>query len=558
MGRVKTLQKQVYGKIINSLEKVLPTTEPVSEESRGSMLLNEEYHLQLAFYADWDYSALMPMKIKAEGALAPYIRFYKEKLVPFTTMKEPADDYYIGGNPCLLPDPLWNMEKTEFSLSDGQWRAVWVTIRLPENVQSGVYETKFTLQDENGDSFSVLTHQIEVIGAKLPETPLCLTNWLYCDCIAERHSAKPFSDRFYRFFESYLKVYTESGYNMLLTPLFTPPLDTKVGAERLTTQLVKVSLTDNRYEFDFSDLKKYIEFAFAHGIKYIEFSHLFTQWGGKYCPKIEVFVKGRKRRMFGWNVCSDDPRYVAFLQSFLPALAEFIDEMGWRKRCYFHLTDEPQEQDVEAYQKCAELVRGYIGDMPIMDALSHYAFYEKGLVDTPAVITSSYEEFAPHNVKDMLVYNCCLPTTEYYSNRFLYSPHQRMRILGFQLYESGVQGYLHWGYNFYNTCLSYERGIDPYSVTDSGGQFPSGDGFLVYPTKNGACPSIRSMVGLEGFQDYRAMVLLESLIGRSETLRILHEQGIVGYKTYKRDANAHIRFREYINQIIKKHIEAEV
>lgn len=47
------------------------------------------------------------------------------------------------------------------------------------------------------------------------------------------------------------------------------------------------------------------------------------------------------------------------------------------------------------------------------------------------------------------------------------------------------------------------------------------------------------------------MVLLESLIGRNETLRILYEEGIIGYKEYKRDANAHIRFREYINQIIK-------
>lgn len=41
--------------------------------------------------------------------------------------------------------------------------------------------------------------------------------------------------------------------------------------ERLTTQLVKVPLMNNRYEFDFSVLKKYIEFAFAHKIKYINF-----------------------------------------------------------------------------------------------------------------------------------------------------------------------------------------------------------------------------------------------------------------------------------------------
>ncbi len=547
-------EKKVFGKIINSLEKVLPTAEPMFEETRGSMFLNEEYHLQLAFCAMWDYLACFPLTIKAEGELAPYIRFYKQQLVPFTTAWKPADDYYIGGKPCLIPDPLWDFDSMKLSLPDEQWRAVWVTIRLPETIKSGIYETKFSLVHENGEVFKTLTHHIEVIDAKLPENSLRLTNWLYCDCIAERHDVKPFSAKFYKILGSYLKVYAESGYNMLLTPLFTPPLDTEIGCERMTTQLVGVEMADGKYRFDFSELKKFIEFSFGHGIKYIEFSHLFTQWGGKFCPKIVATVNGKKRKIFGWDVQSDDIRYLEFLRAFLPALTAFIDEMGIRERCYFHLTDEPQDKDVETYKKCADLVKEYIGDMPIMDALSHYQFYEMGLVDIPVVYTPSYGEFEPHSLQDLMVYNCCIPADEYYSNRFLYSPSQRMRVLGFQLYESGVQGYLHWGYNFYNAWRSYEHNLDPYSITDSGGRFPSGDAFLVYPTKTGACPSIRSMVGLESFQDYRAMMLLERFIGRDGVLKLLHEWGLNGYKEYPRDARAHIEFRETINQMIKKYL----
>lgn len=543
--------KTIVGKIVNSMEKVLPAVEPKWEEAQGSMFLNEEYHLQLAFYTNADCLGYFPLTVKADGPLAPYIRFYKQQLVPFTTAWKPADDYYIADKPCLIPDPLLDFDLMRFCLPSGQWRAVWVSVRLPENFSAGIYETKFSLCNSAGEALETLSYEMEVIGACLPENPLRLTNWLYCDCIAERHHVKPFSKRFYKIFDSYLKTYVGSGYNMLLTPLFTPPLDTEIGFERLTTQLVDVTLTGEKYVFDFSNLKKFIETALSCGIKYIEFSHLFTQWGGKFCPKIVATVNGKKKRIFGWEVASDDPRYVVFLRSFLPALTAFIDEMKIRERCYFHLTDEPRAEHLETYKKCADLVKEYIGDMPIMDALSHYEFFEKGLLDIPVVYTPKYEEFAPHNVKDMMVYNCCIPATEYYSNRFIHSPSQRTRVLGLQLYETGVQGYLHWGFNFYNAWRSYERGLDPYSNTDSDGPFPSGDAFLVYPTKTGACPSIRSMVALDGFQDYRTMLLLESLIGKEETLKILRDWGLTGYKTYLRDGTAHIKFRFFVNEKIK-------
>ena len=533
------------------MEKVLPSVEPTLEEANGSMFLNEEYHLQLAFYTNADCLGYFPLTVKAEGALAPYIRFYKQQLVPFTTAWKPADDYYIAEKPCLIPDPLLDFGALKFCLQSGQWRAVWVSIRLPEGFAAGRYETKFSLCNSAGAELETLSYSMEVIGARLPENPLRLTNWLYCDCIAERHNVKPFSKAFYKVFDSYLKTYVASGYNMLLTPLFTPPLDTEIGKERLTTQLVGVSMVNGEYVFDFSALKKFISFALERGVKYIEFSHLFTQWGGKACPKIIAKVNGKNKRVFGWDVPSDDSRYVDFLKAFLPALTAVIDEMDIRKICYFHLTDEPRAEHLETYKKCAELVKDYIGDMPIMDALSHYEFFEKGLLDVPVVYTPKYEEFAPHNLKDMMVYNCCIPATEYYSNRFIHSPSQRTRVLGFQLYESGVQGYLHWGFNFYNAWRSYERGLDPYSNTDSDGPFPSGDAFLVYPTKTGACPSIRSMVAFDGFQDYRAMLLLESFVGREEALKMLQAWGLTGYKTYNRDAVSHANFRKKINETIK-------
>ncbi len=547
------MEKKVYGKIISSLEKVLPQKEPTLEIKNGSMFLNEEYHLQLAYYCDSEDMGLFPLSVKVDGELSACVHCYKQHLNPSTVVWRPCDDYYVSSEPCLIPDALLDFDAMSYCLPAKQWRAVWVSIKLPQTFQAGIYETSFSLCKSDGEVVVKLPFMLEVIKANLPKNPLRLSNWMHYDCIEHEHRVKAFSKAYYKVFESYLRVYTESGFNMLLTPLFTPPLDTEIDHERTTAQLVGVTVEENGYSFDFSKLKYFLDFVLARGIEYIEFSHLFTQWGGKACPKIMAKVNGRTKRIFGWETPSDDERYVQFLRAFLKELVAFIDKEGLRSRCYFHLTDEPHEEHLPTYKKCREVVREYIGDMPVMDALSHYDFYKQGLLDIPVVYTPSYAEFQPHGLKDIMVYNCCIPATEYYSNRFIYSPSQRMRILGFQLYETGAQGYLHWGYNFYNSWRSITL-IDPWATTDSAGLFPSGDGFMVYPIKDGACPSIRCMVSKESVQDYLAMLLLERFIGREKAVEFLRQWGLKGYNTYEKDALSLLQFREKINWEIKKYL----
>ena len=52
---------------------------------------------------------------------------------------------------------------------------------------------------------------------------------------------------------------------------------------------------------------------------------------------------------------------------------------------------------------------------------------------------------------------------------------------GVQLFKYDIVGFLHWGYNFYNSQYS-RHGIDPSSFR-SAGAFHAGDPYLVYPGK---------------------------------------------------------------------------
>ena len=118
------------------------------------------------------------------------------------------------------------------------------------------------------------------------------------------------------------------------------------------------------------------------------------------------------------------------------------------------------------------------------------------------------------------------------SNRFMAMPSARNRIIGVQLYKFDIIGFLHWGYNFYNSQFSY-RHIDPYQVTDADYAFPSGDPFLVYPGPDGAPEeSIRQMVFYEALCDLRALRLLESLTSREHVLELI-EDGLGEPLTFK-------------------------
>ncbi len=537
-------------KTISSMEKIMPEIEPIEWENGNTMFSNERFHFQIALQNNSEVM-LKLLKVKITGLDEEYISMRTVELVPAGYVIPSADDYYISTKTGVFPDVLKPFGKKGLVLPCMQWRSVWVTINAEKNIPAGKYELKIEILNPENEVIGKCKYALEVLEEKLPECDLKLTNWMHYDCIAHRHNVELFGDDFYKVFEYYLKAYVTCGQNMLLTPLFTPPLDTLVGGERRTAQLVGVKKMQTGYEFCFDELKKFISFVTARGIKYIEFSHLFTQWGGEFCPKIMAETGNGEEKIFGWETKADEQEYVAFLGAFLPALMQKLEEWGVAEKCYFHLTDEPHIDHLENYEKCRALVKKYIKDRPIMDAMSNYDFYEKGLVDIPVPIANRYLSFKEHGVKNMFVYYCCVPCTAYYSNRALGMPLQRTRILGWQLYASGVQGFLHWGFNFYNTAFSLEE-IDPYADTSAGGMFPAGDSFIVYPAQDNVLMSIRGESIGEAVQDYRLCMLLEQCIGKEKVQELLRGWGIEAYHKYPRSVRIHNTIRQKLIEYICK------
>lgn len=533
-------------KIVTSLDKVFPNVEPTLCINKATMLKNERFNFQLCIYNDKKIYE-KEVKVKVLGSISKYCKLRVVENIPSQLAEYSSkDEYYIfnDGSARIYPDLLRPFEYGDLIIPIRQCRSIWCTVFCEKGIPKGKHKLKFVVSSLNGEEV-VNELDLEVIDAFLPKNDLLYTNWFHYDCIAQYYKVTPWTKKFFKLLGSFIDTAVAHGVNIMYTPVFTPPLDTKIGWERQDVQLVKVvEINNDFYEFDFSLLDKFIDFCVKRGIEYFEISHLTTQWGAKACPKIMAYTKDGYKKIFGWETSSFGEKYKIFLSQFLPKLDDYLKSKGIAKKVFFHISDEPTEEQFEEYKTIAEYIKSYLMGYQLMDASSTVS---NKYIDIPILSTTHIPEYADENV---WVYYCCTACNDFLSNRFFNVPSQRTRIFGIQLYEQDRKGFLHWGFNFYNTVFSY-RAINPYQISDAGGEFPSGDSYVVYPGEDGALDSLRLEVFYDGLQDRMALKLLEKSIGRDAVVDMLHKEGVIGWKKYPKDARWHIEFRERLNELIK-------
>lgn len=131
-------------------------------------------------------------------------------------------------------------------------------------------------------------------------------------------------------------------------------------------------------------------------------------------------------------------------------------------------------------------------------------------------------------------------------------PSARTRIIGTQLFKYDIEGFLHWGYNFYNSQLSKQK-INPFEITDAINAFPSGDAFLVYPGENGTpLASIRLRVFAQALQDMRAFQWLAELKGKQYVIDLMEKEQSITFSEYPIEADYLLDLREVVNEEIAK------
>lgn len=549
-------------KIVSSQEKIFfdSSIDSFDTLEKISALRGEKLSLQL-LHVDSGEGEYLPIRpfcdLTLGGELSPYASMREVRCVPVDRPTRPGvdDGQYLRLTPGVYPDILTPLRYGgKLCPSRDKLRSVWIEVKIPEDLSGEKILTVTLTEPETGVSHSHSV-TVDVIPVSLPEGEMHFTQWFYPDCLATYYNVPMWSDRHFEIVENFAKCAVERGRDTLLVPLFTPALNVLPGFERAPSQLVEVRVDNGEYSFDFERLGRYLDMCDRVGVKLFEISHFYQQYQGKYAAHIYATVDGEYKRLFGWETLALDEEYKRFLRELVGAFVEYMKSRGDDSRCLYHITDEPYLSYIDQYKALKGVVADVLSGYRIIDALSDFEFYKEGVLDHPVPTTSSAPKFIEAGVKDLWVYYAC-GEVENYSNCYLAMPTWRTRSIGMQLYKYNIDGFLHWGFNYYNNRASGDA-INPYMELSGEDWVPAGDCFVVYPDSDGTpLESIRLMTLEEAMQDIRAMRLAEELYSHEEVVREI-EKVLSDELSFTRCAHSSremLRVREAINEMIKKKI----
>lgn len=544
-------------KCISALEKCF-WDEDINQKKEylnASVLKNDKLSFQICFSSDEEVpGGKLVCNTVVESEISDYVRLSSVHHVPslMPVFREWNDDNYLRKEPGLYPDLLIPLsDNPNIYVASKQLNSLWVDIDVPSDAVSGEYDVTVKFKKTDGEEVGACKFTVKICNAALPKQKLIYTQWFHSDCLANYYNVDVFSEKYWEIVRSFIRTAVENGINMILTPVFTPALDTAVGHERLTVQLVQIKKLNDNYYFDFSLLEKWIDLCSSEGIEYFEIAHFFTQWGAAHAPKIVAEIDGKTQKIFGWETDACCTEYVDFLNQFIKELRAFLSLKNIEDKCVFHISDEPSAAQLESYKNAKNTVAKALSGCKIIDALSNYEFYSSGVVDNPVVATDHIQPFIDNNVENLWTYYCCGECVNV-SNRFLSMPSARNRIIGLQMFRYNIKGFLHWGYNFYNNQYSIAP-IDPYRTTDGEFFAPSGDTFSVYPAPGGkAYETIHLCVFTQALRDIRALEALADKIGRDAVNQIIDSKAgyLLTFSEYPKNDEFILELREQVNNLL--------
>ncbi|QDT54744.1 hypothetical protein Pan44_27800 [Caulifigura coniformis] len=496
-----------------SLRRIYPTSEP---GSATPLPLLTPRNAQLSFQVAARNLKDCGIRIRAR-VTAPEGWDVRVRRVGFVPMPQhdtdtPLDEIEgIGHVPGLVPDPLFPDDSIQ--LGPAGTGAFWITLRIPESarVEVASLSVQLTVEDEfrfpawtSATPWSVeLPVSVDVRPLALrPRTDFPATQWISADSIWEYYRTEPFSERFWQLADAYIANMTAHNFNVIYCPIFNARHEI---LER-PAQLLKVKRTgEDQYEFDFTDVRRWIALAKKHGADHLEWTHFFTPapTSGRYPQRIfERSNNGIGKLLWAPEISATSTTYRRFLEQFLPAFETVLREENVLDRSLFHCADEPDGAvQIADYRKARALLRELAPWMKVIDAMSDPHFASEKLSDMPVPSIATAHAFTAAGCPAW-VYFCCGPRGRYLQ-RLFDTPLTKLRMAGWLFYKLRARGFLHWGHNYWFVFCTGTI-ANPFADATNGAWpgMPHGDTFVVYPGADGPIDSIRWEVLAESLQDY--------------------------------------------------------
>jgi len=278
------------------------------------------------------------------------------------------------------------------------------------------------------------------------------------------------------------------------------------GMHQGTIQIPTLDLIDQDGDgFDFSNFDKWVEVFREEGaLKQLQGDEFGRRARPEWeCPDFALYVPTDTAKLL---LPIEDSLTVDFYGRFLPTYIQHLKDLGVYDNFVQRLCDEPLDANAEGYRKVAEFVKGIAPDLKIIEALQTTKL--EGVVDVQVPQLDKWHENFDYfdkcrqNGETVWFYTCCQPRGKY-PNRFIEQSLTKARSLFWLANKYGADGYLHWGFNYWND--------KPYEQTDvpgAGIDLPGGDSWIVYPGNRNLVKSRRYCAVRDGIEDYTLLQML--------------------------------------------------
>jgi hypothetical protein len=482
---------QVWGEamrlvVSSPLDKVLRNREVVAagDEMRIDGAGGETISAQAVLLPGSQSDTVMPritaLKLVNGTATIPTdavrLQWVRYKAITFNTPNIP-DDELVAKAPAEIPDPFW--EDITLETKPGQLQPLWLEFAIPLNTPPGEYRGELVIAGRTGKTSLPIVARIRRFTLT-PEPHQHVIQWWGVPGRTFEH-LQPGTPEYWQHFENMCQLVQRHRQTDIWVP---------------RDLIVSAKDGSGEQAWDTTMAEQAVEIAFGTGLRATHFQ----------------FVARISHDM-------DDPRGRVVIDkdriSRLAALQQMTVRRNWQGRIFVGVTDEPHIYHEASYARALAEIRKAAPDVGIIDALESDQI--RGLdIYVPKLSHLNlwwpgFQELKQQG-ETVWFYTCCHPTGRY-PNRFLDQPLISPRQLHWISYLYGLDGYLHWGFNWFA-----EEG-DPYSEQGSMPSYlPPGDSQVAYPAKKGFVGSLRLSAMRDGLQDYEYLWTLE------QRLRLLKTQ----------------------------------
>ena len=392
----------------------------------------------------------------------------------------------IRAAPAKFPDYL--AEDSEVFLEKGDYKAVYLTIRIPRDAEAGYYKGVVTIKTNEADISLPLS--LRVYPLTLPdERHLMVTEWFTTGNFKKFHDIDiSDSERFYEMLSLYAENMAEHRQNVF-----------RVSLNLITC----IQAANGSLKFDFSKFDKWADTFWKTGRMDLLETGFVARFGEGGWSSEEIVLRDFPAQKESTNKRTMIPGK-EFLPRFLPVFENHLREKGWLEKTVFHIADEPSNHNVMSWGQASEYVRHHAPALRRIDAIETTHCFDRLEIWVPKLdhLATWHDVFkrVQNQGCELWFYTVGIFQKGSYPNKTVDVHLIESRILHWLNYRFGLKGYLHWGFNRWTD--------DPFA---SPGRH-RGDGWHVYPKKDGLINSLRWEQMRNGIQDYEYFWMLEDKI----------------------------------------------